>query len=34
MTSLTWENIQQVYDDYFSWYVQVNGEENGLKLFS
>ncbi len=34
MVPLTWENIQQVYDDYFSWYTQENGEENGLKLFS
>ena len=30
MKPLTWENIQEVYDEYYSWYT----EEKGLKLFS
>lgn len=34
MKPLTWENIQEIYDEYYSWYKEKKGDENGLKLFS
>jgi len=34
MKSLTWENIEQVYDEYHEWYQNENGGEKGLKLFT
>jgi hypothetical protein len=34
MNLLTWENIEQVYNEYYTWYSNEKGEEKGLKLFT